>query len=210
VRARHRFAFMSSLTTAVVCAAPAFAADEPKRELGAHEHGHNALDVVIEGNRVVIEFRAPGADIIGSETKPTTQEGKAVLAAAIATWQNPLTLFVLPAAAQCTVASATADLVADDDDDDDKDKAAKTDSAKPTAEPKAADAHAHHDEHMDFKASYELACTNPAGITSLEIAYFKTFPKAQKVTVQVITAKGQTAMEATPAKPSLDFRPLVK
>ncbi len=203
---------ISAAFMGLVFAASTCAADEPRRELGAHEHGHDALDIAIEGNRVVMEFRAPGADITGSETKPTTDEGKATLAAAIATLQKPLELFVLPAAAQCKVVSAMAELVADDDDDDDKDKAAagKTDGAKPATDPKPAGAPAHHDEHMDFKANYELACANPAGMTSLEMAYFKSFPKAQKVSLQVITAKGQSAFDLTPAKPSVDLTPLVK
>ncbi|MGI9423429.1 MAG: ZrgA family zinc uptake protein, partial [Hyphomicrobiaceae bacterium] len=51
----------------------ALAADEQHRQLGAHEHGHGAFNVAIDGRRVSMELEAPGADIVAFEHKPTTK-----------------------------------------------------------------------------------------------------------------------------------------
>ena len=86
-------------------AASAYAA-EPRRELGAHEHGHAFLNLAIDGNVVVMELQAPGADIVASEAKPETPEAKAAQAAAIKALEQPLALFRLPESAACKVTSA--------------------------------------------------------------------------------------------------------
>lgn len=181
----------------------AAAAKEPRRAAGAHVHGTGSLDIAIEGNKVVMEFKAPGEDITGSEAKAVSPKAKATLAAALATLEKPLGLFKLHEAAGCTVTSAKAAVVQDDDDHDHaaKPAAGKSKSAKSGHDHK----HDTKAEHMEIKATYELACTAPAQITALQFDYFGTFPRAQKVTVQVITAKGQTQFEATRVKPRIEL-----
>jgi len=51
-------------------------AEGSKRELGAHEHGHSALNVAIEGGSVEMELIAPGADIVGFEHAATSEADK--------------------------------------------------------------------------------------------------------------------------------------
>ena len=187
---------------AVLLPAPA-EAQGPRRELGAHVHGQGTLDIAIEGNKVVLEFRAPGDDIVGFEGKAKTTKAKRALASALATLEKPLTLFVLPVAAQCTLVSAKAKVGADDDHDH---GTAKTTTAKA---PAAKHDHAK-SEHSEFHADYELACAQPALATSIDFGYFKAFPKAEKVGVQIITGKGQTSAQATPAQPRVEFGALVK
>ena len=186
-----------------LAATAAVVAKEPRRELGAHVHGTGSLDMAIDGNKLVMEFKAPGEDITGSEAKAVTPKAKAKLAAALATLEKPLGLFKLPDAAGCTVTTAKAAVSDDDNHDHD---------AKPAAKPAAGKAKAGHDhkhekkaEHMDIKASYELACSAPALITSVQFDYFRAFPRADKVTVQVITPKGQSQFDVTPAKPRIEL-----
>jgi Protein of unknown function (DUF2796) len=210
MRSIYHAAVSASLAAAVVCAAPTFA-QEAKRELGAHVHGQGALDVAIEGKRLILELRAPGADIVGFEGKAETPDAKKAEAAAIAVLEKPLALFGLPAAAQCTVVSAKVTVGEDDDDDHGKAGApAKAGDAKaPASVPAAKEAHAEH-EHSEYHADYEFACAKPELLTALDFGFFKAFPKAQKLSVQIITAKGQTATEATPAKQRVEFGALVK
>ena len=191
---------------AVVGNLPA-AAQEAKRELGAHVHGQGALDVAIEGNRVVLELRAPGADIVGFEGAAETPEAKLAMAAAIATLEKPLALFRLPDAAQCTLASAK--VTVGEDDDDDHGKAGAPAKEGDPKSPQEKQPHAEH-EHSEFHADYELSCVKPALVTAIDFSYFSVFKKAEKITVQIITAKGQTATEATPAKPRVEFGAIVK
>jgi len=83
------------------------AAAEDRRELGAHEHGHSVLNIAIEGHRVAMALMAPGADIVGFEHPAATEEQRAAVEQAEAALADPLSLFVLPADAGCTLESAT-------------------------------------------------------------------------------------------------------
>ena len=115
-----------SLTTPAVA--------ETTRELHAHEHGVGALNIAVEGETVLMEFRAPGADIVGFEYEAESAEDRAAIDSAVAVLAKPLELFVLPAAAQCSVtqASAALEIEADEDAHDHDDH---------------ADEHAHDDHH---------------------------------------------------------------
>jgi hypothetical protein len=195
---------ITALTTAILGATIASAQDT-RRELGAHQHGQGTLDVAIEGNKLTLEFRAPGDDIVGFEGKAKTAKAKQALAAALAILEKPLALFILPDAAQCTVVSAKAKVGAEDDHahghSHGKPKPANTPATK-------------HDnaksEHSEFHADYVLTCAQPTLATSIDFGYFKLFPKAEKVGVQIIAPKGQTSAQATPAKPRVEFGALVK
>jgi hypothetical protein len=201
-----RLKLKTSHSLAVVAAmfltSPATAQD-PRRELGAHVHGQGTLDVAIEGNKMTLEFRAPGDDIVGFEGKAKTTKAKKAMASALATLEKPLALFVLPEAAQCSVVSAKAKVGGDHDHGHDHG------TAKSAKAPAAKHDHAK-SEHSEFHADYELTCAQPALATSIDFGYFKAFPKAEKVGVQIITAKGQTSAQATPAKTRVEFDALVK
>ncbi len=89
-------------------AAPAAASET--RHAGAHEHGHSRLAIAIEEKSVAMELEAPGADIVGFEHAPGTDEERGLVAAALARLRQPLALFALPAAAGCTVHEVEAEL----------------------------------------------------------------------------------------------------
>jgi Protein of unknown function (DUF2796) len=188
----------ASFAAAAILSATSAFAQEAKRDLGAHVHGQGALDIAIEGTRLVMELRAPGADIVGFEGKAETPEAKNAEAAVIAILEKPLALFGLPAAAQCRLVSAK--VTVGEDDDDGHTKQAAPSKAGEAPAPAAKEAHAEHD-HSEYHADYEFACAKPDLLTAIDIGFFKAFPKAQKLTVQIITAKGQSVTETTPAKP---------
>ena len=80
---------ISTSVAALMCA-PAFA---ETRELDAHEHGHGAFNIAFEGDKVLMELEAPGADIVGFEHAATSAEDRAAVDAAIADLAKPLQLF---------------------------------------------------------------------------------------------------------------------
>ena len=45
----------------------------------------------------------------------------------------------------------------------------------------------------------------PSSLTSITFDYFKTYPGAQKLTVNVVTAKAQNKYEVSRDKPELDL-----
>ena len=68
----------TAASLALFCASSVLAEDAT-RELGAHEHGHSALNIAIEGDRVEMELMAPGADIVGFEHEVASADDQAVV-----------------------------------------------------------------------------------------------------------------------------------
>jgi hypothetical protein len=56
---------------------------------GAHEHGHGHLNLVLDGNQLMIELQAPAADLVGFEHAAKSDEEKAQYAKAMAQLKQP-------------------------------------------------------------------------------------------------------------------------
>ncbi|MPY70506.1 MAG: DUF2796 domain-containing protein [Alphaproteobacteria bacterium] len=155
------------------------AAQEPQRHTGPHEHGHGAINLAIEGNRMLVELRAPGADIVGFEHPARSGEEKAAVAKAEALLRAPLGLIALPAEAGCRVETATV---------------AVTGGAE----------HGHREAgHSEFRGEYVFVCDRAPAIRRIGFPYFRLFPRTGELDVTVITAAGQQAFEVSPAAPEI-------
>ena len=187
----------------VICAAPAVA--QQTRQLDAHEHGVGELQIAFDGNQVVMELHAPGADIVGFEYEAESAEDLAAIDAAIALLAKPQEIFVLPTAAGCAVTRASAMLESEDHDEDGHEG-----HDEDGHEGHDEDGHEDHDEgeesHTEFHAEYLLTCSNPDAITDIEFAYFDLFEGARELEVQVVTSSGAMAFEIERDDPSLDLR----
>lgn len=155
-------------------AAPALAA-EGGRALGVHLHGHGTVNMVIDEGAVWIELEAPGSDIVGFEHAAQTDTDRAALAAARALLERPAELFVLPAAAGCSVEAVDVALAGGEDGGD----------------------------HSEFHAEYRLACGDAARIDTVEFAYFRHFPAAQALEVTVVTATRQGSYDVGRDDPAI-------
>ena len=219
------------LTTALsLIALSTGAAQSETRELDAHQHGHGALNIAVEGNVIAMELEAPGADIVGFEHPAESAEDRAAIDAAIAKLAKPLDLFLIPAAAGCTVTAANVELIGEDNEHDhdkhhddehkdehkhDEDHAAHKDEHthdEDHAEHK--DEHGHGDEHAgehggdshtEFHAEYALTCADPSAIDAIDFAYFGLFPNAQELDIQMISDKGAKGFEVERDDPRLNL-----
>ena len=189
---------------------------EEMRQLGAHEHGVGQLNIAFDGQQVVMELHAPGADIVGFEHAAKTAEDRARIDAAVATLAQPLTLFVLPEAAKCSVVQASAELESEEahhdhdaheaHDDHGADHAHADHGHNEHEHKHAHDHEAHSATHSEFHAEYLLNCADPAAISQITFAYFDSFPNALELEIQMIAENGSTAVEVTRNNPNLDLR----
>ena len=155
---------MKTLTCATVLALTApLAVAEETRQLDAHEHGVGQLDMAVEGNRIALELHAPGADIVGFEYAATSAEDRAKVDAAVATLARPLDLFVLPAAAECSVVQASAELESEAEHEEHAgekhDDHGDEDHAEDKHDDHGDEDHAEHEDeagHTEFHAEYTL------------------------------------------------------
>ena len=215
---------LSLLALSTIVATPAFS--QQTRELDSHEHGVGQLDIAIEGSQVAMELHAPGADIVGFEYKAESTEDIAKVEAALSVLAQPLDLFGLPEAAQCSVVEAHAKLESEDDHEDDDhadhDEEGHDDHNDEHDEDDhddhAGEGHDDHDEdhadeenaagHTEFHAEYLLECGDITALTEISFAYFTAFPNALEVEVQVISDAGATAFEVERGSPMLDLSDL--
>lgn len=179
------------LAATTIAATPVLGEDT--RQLEAHEHGVGQLNIAFEAGQVAMEFHAPGADIVGFEHRAESSADRAAVDAAVAMLARPLDLFVLPDAAGCSVAKAAAALESEEEDHDDH----------------AKDGHDEHEDeggHTEFHAEYLLICADPSAVTTINFAYFNSFPNAWEVEVQLISEAGAAGFEVERDAPILDLR----
>lgn len=94
-------------------------ANEEFRSHGAHVHGQVEVNIAQDGQELLVEVTAPGADVVGFEHAPETTEQKKVLEQAIAQLNKPDELFSFNNAS-CTLKfkSVTNSLEGDHDEHD--------------------------------------------------------------------------------------------
>jgi len=189
-------------------AVPAMAEGE-KRELGAHEHGHSALNVAIEGDRVEMELIAPGADIVGFEYVAES-----------------LALFGFTDSAGCVVETAAVEIEGEEHDEHgDEVHAEEEHHEEEHAEDEHHDEdeehakheeHGEHEEHEDevshneFHAEYALSCSTPDALDGIDFAaFFEAFAGAEEVEVTVISESGQTSYEVERDAPVVDLQGVI-
>jgi hypothetical protein len=183
--------FTGLVSAAFILASPTLAEEAQHRQLGPHVHGQGTLDIAIEGKKIQMELVVPGMDIVGFEHVASTDEQKAAVEKAKAKLTDVLSVFKLPAAAQCKAEAANVEnrkeVHHEGDEDHDEDE---------------KEGHA---EHSEFHATYTISCEAPENVTGLETVYFANFAGAQLLNVNVTTSKGQTQAQMTRDKPRLDL-----
>lgn len=225
-----------SIVLTLFASAPLMA--EQARNLDAHEHGVGELNIAFADQTVLIEFHAPGADIVGFEYKANSSEDRAAIDNAVATLAKPLELFVLPDAAQCSVVQASTELASEAGHEKHADTAHGHDNDGHAHSDKEHDAHAHdehgdgehghsehghndhahddhgHSEHADaethteFHALYTLECADPSAIDQIRFAYFDKFANARELEIQIVSKAGAQRFEADRTSPVLNLRGL--
>lgn len=197
---------LALLALSTIAAAPAFA--QETRELDSHEHGLGQLDIAIDGSRVAMELHAPGADIVGFEYTAESAEDIAKVDAALLVLAQPLDLFGVPDAAQCSVVEASAELESEDDHDEDEDHGDEDHDDHDDHEDEDHSDEAVAAAHTEFHAEYLLDCGDITALTEMSFTYFATFPNALEVGVQVISDAGARAFEVEREAPMLDLSDL--
>jgi hypothetical protein len=178
------------------------AAQEMRRQLGAHSHGEGHLAIAIEGSRLQMELDVPASDILGFEHAPKSASQKKALADAKAQLAQLKGLFVLTPEAGCKLASADVDVVGPAAGNE---AAHDHDHDKQVGAGKSGEHHHEHGSHSEFKVTYAVECASPAKLGTMAFDYFKSFKGAQKLDVTVIGPKGQSSYVVTREKPVLDL-----
>jgi hypothetical protein len=147
----------------------------------AHVHGIARLDVAVDGETLTLALESPLDNVLGFEHLPKNEKEKAQVRAMADKLNQPATLLVPSAAAQC--------------------KPVSTKLASPVLDPKGKSA----DGHADLDGEFVFRCANPAALRDIEVKMFNAFPHLQRLDVQVAAPRGQAAARLTAAQPRISW-----
>jgi hypothetical protein len=156
-----------------------------------HQHGHGTLGVVIEGQSLFLELEAPGSDLLGFEHEASTKSEQLILKETYYLLSDPISLFGIPASAECSLVDAAVGTGDDHDElDGDSDVTEHSDESSD-------------ETHNEIHAKYDLHCISPTNLDRLSLAYFEMFPSAEELDVAIISPAGQITVELTAEEPNI-------
>ena len=191
-------------------------ANEEFRSHGAHVHGQVEVNIAQDGQELLVEVTAPGADVVGFEHAPETAEQKKVFEQAIAQLNKPDELFSFNNA-NCTLKfkSVTNTLEGDHDEHEGHDHKDHNhaehdhhnheghDHAEHDHDDHKDHDHAEHDHddhkghdhseggHGEFTVEYHYQCSDVAKLDTVSTQWFSKFSNTEKMTVNLLTDSAQ-------------------
>lgn len=173
-------------------------ANEEFRSHGAHVHGQVEVNIAQDGQELLVEVTAPGADVVGFEHAPETTEQKKVLEQAIAQLNKPDELFSFNNAS-CTLKfkSVTNSLEGAHDEHKGHDHAehGHDDHKDHDHAEHEHDDHEGHDHsegsHGEFTVEYHYQCSDVAKLDTVSTQWFSKFSNTEKMTVNLLTDTAQ-------------------
>ncbi len=182
-----------ALAVSALAAAPAWAEEDghhhheehgEHREMGAHQHGVAELGIAADGNKLVIEFESPAANIVGFEHAPKNAEQEKALEIATAVLKDQKGQFVFDAAAGCTMASVQVTPPHSDSAEADHEGHAEHGKHEEHEEHEQHEEHGdgdHADIHSEFSAAYNYDCAAIGQLRTIQVQLFEAFPGIEKI-----------------------------
>lgn len=170
-----------------------------KRQHSAHVHGIGAVNLVLEGQDLHVEFVSPAANIVGFEHAPDTEADHAAVGHAVTLLKRGDRLFRFSDAAACRIdhAGVSSALIEDQ---------SHGHANEHPFEETAGAGHEHAGEaHAEFEAVYHFVCAEPGALGELRVGIFEAFPATERLTVQHVIGDRQGAAELTAANHVLKF-----
>ncbi|CAH6814013.1 Zinc-binding protein [Vibrio chagasii] len=194
-------------------------ANEEFRSHGAHVHGQVEVNIAQDGQELLVEVTAPGADVVGFEHAPETAEQKKVFEQAIAQLNKPDELFSFNNA-NCTLKFKSVSNTLESDHDEheghdhaehDHDDHKDHDHAEHDHDDHKDHDHAEHDHddheghdhhdheghdhseggHGEFTVEYHYQCSDVAKLDTVNTQWFSKFSNTEKMTVNLLTDTAQ-------------------
>ena len=209
---------IAGLAPALLACAVLAEQDGERREHMAHEHGHGTLDIVVEGEELVMELRIPGVNVVGFEHAPRDDAEREAVRQALVPFGDAALLFVLPADAKCEVEETRAeilDMAHEDDregrgheeDEHGVDEVEEQEEQEEHEEREAHDPDSVSEAHSELRATWRFHCREPGRLDELEVRVFEHLHDAEEIDVRVVTPAAQLAMALHPDSTVVELSP---
>ncbi|MEZ8239700.1 DUF2796 domain-containing protein [Vibrio splendidus] len=179
-------------------------ANEEFRSHEAHVHGKVEVNIAQDGQELLVEVTAPGADVVGFEHAPETAEQKKVFEQAIAQLNKPEELFGFNNASCTLKFKSVTNTLEDDHDDHEGHDHAEGEHDDHEGHDHADHAeHAEHDHddheghdhseggHGEFTVEYHYQCSDIEKLDTVNTQWFSKFSNTKSMTVNLLTDSAQ-------------------
>ena len=170
---------MKNILTVLVCLFVSFdILAQVSRQKDSHEHGAAIIKMVMEEERLQVEFEVPSESLIGFEHLPKSQSNRKNFNEAIKNLSDPSKLFSMPNKAECllvgTNVSQSLFSIEEDHGHDESEKS---------------------EIHSEFKSNYYWNCQHLDEIDSIGTELMSFFPRIEEIRVNWISNNGQGSLE---------------
>ena len=159
------------------------------RQKDSHEHGAAIIKMVMEDEKLLIEFEVPSESLIGFEHFPKSQSNRENFNKAIKVLSDPSKLFSQPIKAECLlVGMNVSQSLFSSEEEHGHDESEKEDE------------HGHDESekseiHSEFKSNYYWNCQHLDEIDSIGTQLMSIFPRIEEIRVNWISNNGQGSLE---------------
>ncbi|MEZ9130179.1 zinc uptake protein ZrgA [Vibrio breoganii] len=207
---------LSAVTLAV--ASVSVHAEENFRQHSAHVHGSVEFNIAQDGQDLLVEILAPGADVVGFEHAPSNDEQRKALEKAVAKLNAADSVLKMSPAAGCELSTAQVSHTLGGDEGHDHSDHEGHDHDEHHADHHADhhdghdhdthdhsehdhgdhhDSHDHSGGHGEFNIAYQYQCKDVSKLTEIDSDWFKLFSGTQTIRVNLLTDSAQIATELT-------------
>lgn len=151
----------------------------------SHVHGEAQVDISLDGPVLEVALKSPLESLVGFEHAPRTKAQQRAMRDMTQAFRQPEKLFAPTAGAQCKAEPAAVSVPA----------------LKDAGHTHAADK----DTHAELETTITFRCLVPTALRSIEFKLFGVFPRMQRIAVQFVGPKGQTAATLTPTRQSFSW-----
>ena len=160
---------------------------EASRQKDSHEHGAANLKMVLEGEKLQVEFEVPSESLIGFEHFPKSQSNRENFSESIKILSDPARLFSISSEGECLLVGMkiSQSLFSNEDEhghDESEDEHGHDESEKSEI-------------HSEFKSNYSWNCQHLDEIDSIGTQLMTFFPKIEEIRVNWISNNGQGSLE---------------
>ena len=148
------------------------------RQKDSHEHGAAIIKMVMEDEKLQIEFEVPSESLIGFEHFPKSQSNRENFNEAIKILSDPSKLFSKPIKAECLLVGMNV-----------------SQSLFSNEEEHGHDESEKSEIHSEFKSNYYWNCQHLDEIDSIGTQLMTYFPRIEEIRVNWISNNGQGSLE---------------
>ena len=148
------------------------------RQKDSHEHGAAIIKMVMEEERLQVEFEVPSESLIGFEHFPKSQSNRENFNEAIKILSDPSKLFSKPIKAECLLVGMNV-----------------SQSLFSNEEEHGHDESEKSEIHSEFESNYYWNCQHLDEIDSIGTQLMSFFPRIEEIRVNWISNNGQGSLE---------------